>query len=75
MQLIPLETTSESLIREISKMVVFLNRLYVWDYTLATIFVFDESGHYLYKLAKKGHGPGEYIDLSDFFIEKDRREV
>lgn len=75
MQLIPLETTSESLIREISKMVVFENRLYVWDYTLATIFVFDESGHYLYKLAKKGHGPGEYIDLSDFFIEKDRREV
>ena len=71
-EMIPLETNSESLVREISKIEVFKDNLYIWDYTLSTIFVFNNQGNYLYKLSKKGHGPGEYLDISDFFIQKER---
>lgn len=74
-EMIPLETNSESLVREISKIEVFKDNLYIWDYTLSTIFVFNNQGNYLYKLSKKGHGPGEYLDISDFFIQKEREEI
>lgn len=74
-QLIPLETTQESLIRTITQIRFFEGRYYIHDYSRARIFVFDENGHFLSTLDKKGDGPGMYLNLTDFDIDTVRRNL
>lgn len=74
-QVIPLETTQESLIRELTQIKSFEDRLYVHDYSKASIFVFDKEGSFLWKLAEKGNGPRNYLTLSDFDLDVSRRNL
>ena len=67
-QLIPLETTPESLIRNITQIKFFEDRYYIHDYSRSQIFVFDREGHFQFALNEKGNGPGEYLNLTDFAI-------
>ena len=72
---IPLETTTESLIKFISKVEYYQNRYYILDKRLHAIFVFDSKGKYLYKINDRGEGPNNYIDLTDFEIDKKREKI
>ncbi len=74
-QLIPLETTPESLIRGITQIKFFENRYYIHDYRRSQIFVFDKEGYFLFTLNEKGNGPGQYLNLSDFAIDTVRRNL
>ncbi|NDW11633.1 6-bladed beta-propeller [Bacteroides sp. 214] len=67
---IQLETTEESLIRTIWKIVFHNDSIFVFDRPQQTIFLFDANGKYLSKLCKVGNGPGEYSSISDFAINK-----
>ena len=71
-QLIPLETTPESLIRNITQIKFFEDRYYIHDYSRSQIFVFDREGHFQFE---KGNGPGEYLNLTDFAIDTTRRNL
>lgn len=68
---IPLETTDESLIGEIRK-VIYRNGLYYLrvtnGFTNSRILVFSRTGHFLFKIDKQGQGKGEYIDMGDFIL-------
>ena len=64
-QLIPLETTPESLIRNITQIKFFEDRYYIHDYSRSQIFVFDREGHFQFALNEKGNGPGEYLNFTD----------
>lgn len=66
---IPLQTTDSSLMSMIYKMIVRGNFLYFG--TLNQVFCFDNSGKFLFKLDKKGRGPGEYEILGNFDINPD----
>jgi hypothetical protein len=66
---IPLETTDESLFYEIDKLLIQDDVYYLLDRKQDVILTFDGEGKYLSKLSKKGHGPGEYLSLEDFFID------
>jgi hypothetical protein len=66
-QLIPLETTDESLIKNITKVIFYDNLYYVKD-IYEGLFVFDTTGHFIRKIGSKGSGPGEYGYISDFCI-------
>jgi hypothetical protein len=69
-QYIPLETSEECLIGYADKTLIWNNRIYVADFTNAmALFVFDMNGKFLFKIAKRGQGPGEYIKLHDFDIQ------
>lgn len=69
----PLETTKESMIGEINKLVVTDNRFYILDKILAkTLFVFDKTGSFIFKLKVTGKGPGEVLELRDFCIYKNQ---
>lgn len=47
---------------QISKLIVKDNRIYILDSEIArTIFVFDTTGRYLYKLGERGRALSEYI--------------
>jgi hypothetical protein len=67
---IPLETDTNCLIGYIDKTLVRDNRIYVADFYKATsLFVFDMNGRFLFKIARMGEGPGEYLSFRDFDIQ------
>lgn len=69
-ELIPLETTEMSLIKNIDKVVYFNNKYFVLDYNDAEILVFNSAGKYLYKINERGDGPNQYFNISDFSIDE-----
>lgn len=70
-EIIPLETTSESLIGEIKRIIHRNGRYYMLvtnGYSNARVLVFDDLGKFLLKIDKVGQGRGEYLDMADFVL-------
>ena len=68
---IPLETSDECLIGFDYKTLIKNNKIFVADFhTAMSLFVFDINGKFLFKIAKRGQGPGEYISFFDFDIQE-----
>lgn len=67
-ELIPLETSPDVLIVGIMKMIVHQDKYYALDPLQCIIFVFDNTGKFLFKIDKKGQGEGEYGFIRDFNI-------
>lgn len=67
-ELVPLETLPDALIAGISKIIVHQGKYYALDPAQCIIFVFDGTGKFLFKIAKKGQGTGEYVFIQDFNI-------
>ena len=66
--LIPLETTDDCLLGDLEKILESDGRLYIQDMKGTTIFVFDISGKFLYKIERRGEGPEEYLEVADFDV-------
>jgi hypothetical protein len=69
-ELIPLETTPESLIEDFDKVIFHSGVFYILDLKQTTLFLFNDKGEYIDKISRKGKGPGEYVDLYDFNINE-----
>jgi hypothetical protein len=68
---IPLETTSECLIKQIDKIVFDNDKIFVLDCRGNNkILVFDRQGKFMWTVGKVGQGPGEYIEACDFCVNK-----
>ncbi|MDR1951832.1 MAG: 6-bladed beta-propeller, partial [Bacteroidales bacterium] len=67
---VPLETTDESLIREISKIYATPSHIIIFEEKYSNIFLFDQTGVFLRKIGRRGNGPGEYVNLTDIFFEE-----
>ena len=66
-----LETKPECLIGEMQKLMITDSMIYVFDkLSTKTIFCFDKSGKFNYKIDKIGKGPGEYLDALDFYVDE-----
>jgi len=74
-EFIPLETNSESLIRQLVKVVPFEDKYYIFDKGLYTLSVFDKKGQFLSKIHRIGQGPGEYTMLYDFQLDEKQRVI
>ena len=73
---IPLETTRESVIGEISKVILHKGNFYIMDDNITkTVFVFDGNGKFITKICRRGRGPGEYNDLWDFDIDTENDQI
>ena len=68
---IPLETNDECLIGEIDKLLLYNNLFFILDQMTSSLFVFSQKGEFIHKIHQVGEGPDEYIDLDDFFIDKE----
>ena len=68
-ELIPLETNKDVLIGgKMSKVIYHQNRYYTLDVQQYIIHVFDDAGKFIFKIDKRGRGPGEYPFLDDMII-------
>lgn len=70
-EIIPLETTSQSLIGEIRKIYYRNGRYYMLvtsGLNNAKALVFTEQGKFLYALDRIGQGKGEYIEMGTFVL-------
>lgn len=69
-KIIPLETTDESLITSIGRIIEYEDRYYILDDRIAVLFCFDQSGRFLYKIDKNGVGPEEYNLIYEVIINQ-----
>ena len=65
-RIVPLETSDESLVGEITKIKKYNHFYYVLS--AQTLFCFDADGKFVSKLEKQGEGPEEYIRIEDFDV-------
>jgi hypothetical protein len=68
-KIIRLETLSESLIKDINRIIVYGNKFFIFDKAQKSIFIFSEEGKFIDKILSIGKGPGEYMQISDFTID------
>ncbi len=68
---VKLETTAESLIDRVDKVICQQNKIYVLDTKSAAVIVFDEQGKFLFNVRKRGNGPGEYTYLRDLDVDEE----
>ena len=74
--LIPLETTSESLVTFHRKVIFHDNKIYVLDdLGSEALFIYDNNGNYLKTIGTKGQGPEEFSILHGMCIDKKNNNV
>ena len=73
-ELIPLETTDESIFRHVQRLHYHDGVLYILDWV--QIFAFDSTtGEFLFKIDDRGQGPEEYLHINDFGIDRQRNKL
>ncbi len=66
--LIPLETTKESILGEISQMYFSDSTIFIFDYSSQKLLCFDKNnGKFLKQIWKQGRGPNEFTFISSVF--------
>ncbi|WP_106831899.1 6-bladed beta-propeller [Parabacteroides pacaensis] len=71
---VPLETTDECIISFVMNLKIIDSLIYIND-GLKRLLVFDSNGKFKYQIGSKGNGPGEYLEMRDYIIYKDRIEI
>lgn len=70
---IALETNNECVMGMYGDVYYINDTLYISDYQ--SIFMFDKDGNYLRKIAKRGRGHGEYLQLGHFDVNRKNGEI
>lgn len=55
---------------KVQKALMFINKIFVLDRQLSSIFVIDETGEFLYSIGRPGQGPGEFEYPAEFTISE-----
>ena len=72
---IPLQTSTEAMVGEVEKMIVHKEKIYIWDQLSESVFCFDTSGNYLFRISAHGQGPGEYLRTQDFALNLENDHI
>ena len=67
--------TDSTVIGSIEKLEIFDSHYYFWDRIGKKIWCYDFNGDYVFQLDKRGQGPGEYIQINDFNIDRERQQI
>src|SRR5690606_4755078 len=74
-EIIPLETNENSLIKNITKIELFEDKIYIVDQSTSEVLIFNSKGNFLKKISDRGQGPDQYLNISDFDIDVANREI
>ena len=72
---VKLETTSESLIQYINRVLDLDGNLLVVDRDNQSLLLFGKDGRFIKKIAGQGKGPGEYLRMYDAAVDKEGRRL
>ena len=72
---VKLETTSESLIQDINRVLDLDGNLLVVDRNNQSLLLFGKDGRFIKKIAGQGKGPGEYLRMYDAAVDKEGRRL
>lgn len=68
---VQLETDTNSMIGEVTKLILTKDRIYILDIFKAnSVFIFDKNGAYINKIFRFGQGAEEYLQLTDIFYNE-----
>lgn len=70
-KIVPLETTDNSLIKNIAKVYLHKGDLFLLDNMTQEVLHYDTVGALIKKISHIGRAPGEYIGISDIIIDFD----
>ncbi|WP_455674323.1 6-bladed beta-propeller [Phocaeicola sp.] len=74
-EVIPLETSDSCLVVTPADIQEYNNIYYLYDIHTSRVLAFDAQGKFLYPIGHKGQGPGEYVYISDFSINKQQKTI
>lgn len=74
-EIIPLETNSNSFIANMEDVAVTERDIFVSDYKDQRLLRFSREGKFLNKIGTIGQGPEEYIQMWQFLIDEEKKEV
>lgn len=69
-----LETTDSSLIKDIRRVIIHDGRIFIQN-GREEVLSFDEKGKFINKICNKGVGPGEYTNIMDIAVDRDRDNI
>ena len=72
---IPLETSEEALVGQITTIAFDENRIFILDRITTVIHVFTKDGKFLHKLEAKGNGPEEFSEIESFTLNKEKNHI
>ncbi|MDR1224725.1 MAG: 6-bladed beta-propeller [Tannerella sp.] len=72
---IKLQSDPDDIMGRVLEIIIKKKYIYAWDASQKIIFVFDKEGKLVSKLDKKGQGPGEYLHISNFFVDDNEEYI
>ncbi len=66
---IVLETSDESIFKEITKLIINNNRIYILCGSMNRVIIFDMSGKFINSICHYGEGPEEYLSAADICVD------
>lgn len=69
-EIIPLETRAECLIGGITRLIEANDNFFILDEKNNIVVRFDSEGKFVTKIGVTGNGPGEYLKIEDFIVDK-----
>lgn len=74
-EVIPLESKDNCLLSYARKCIVADNKIIYYDEKQKSIFVFNETGDFLYEIDALGVGEGEYAIIKDIIVSYDKKSL
>lgn len=72
-RLVPLEMTPQSILSDVDRVGLIDSFLIVQDGN--QLLCFDRNGKFKWKYGAEGRGPGEYLRINTFFLDKEKKTV
>lgn len=60
---------------DIDKVVYYSESYYVLDKKASQLMVFNGEGDFINRIGERGNGPGEYLRITDFEIDKEKQQI
>lgn len=72
---IPLETNEKSLVGDVTNIQFDGDRIFVYDSDNSRLIEFNDKGKFICRIGSEGRGPGEYIEMGNYALDKENKQV
>lgn len=62
-------------IASVDRLIIYNDTIIILDKKMQSVYLFSINGNYISEINKKGRGPGEYVNIDDFTVDNDIKEI